>query len=71
MTSDDKPSATTTSTKAGLIFFKSLFGAGILALPSAMNAVKLKLAVVIYSLISIGCFLTCYALIRTKDIVQR
>ena len=61
---------TTTSRKAGLIFFKSLFGAGILALPSAMNTVKLKLAFALYGCISLGCVGTCYALLKTKDIVQ-
>ena len=60
----------TSSTRAGLIFFKSLFGAGILALPSAMNTVGFKLSIIIYFIVSVGCIITCYALLRAKEIVE-
>ncbi|GMI25680.1 hypothetical protein TeGR_g8585 [Tetraparma gracilis] len=47
-------------------FFKSLFGAGVLALPHAMSTVGLPLATSIYSLVLVCVVISCHLLLEAK-----
>mmetsp|Transcript_23805 Transcript_23805/g.49600 ORF Transcript_23805/g.49600 Transcript_23805/m.49600 type:complete len:418 (+) Transcript_23805:148-1401(+) len=54
------------TTNAATVFFKSLFGAGVLAVPHAMSSVGLPLALLLYSIICAICCGTVYLLLEAK-----
>ena len=53
---------------AFVVFFKSLFGAGLLALPNVLGRVGLVLGAVLYLAVALGCSFSCYLLIRAREI---
>mmetsp|Transcript_169 Transcript_169/g.423 ORF Transcript_169/g.423 Transcript_169/m.423 type:complete len:541 (-) Transcript_169:149-1771(-) len=59
-----------TSTAAWITFFKSLFGAGLLSLPTVFGEVGLALGSVVYILVTLGCTLTCYLLLESRTIAE-
>ena len=58
------------STYAFIIFFKSNFGAGLLALPNALGQVGLPLGFALYLLAAVGCTVTIYLLLRAHNIAE-
>eukprot|EP00568_Trieres_chinensis_P006330 CAMPEP_0183310080 /NCGR_PEP_ID=MMETSP0160_2-20130417/28856_1 /TAXON_ID=2839 ORGANISM="Odontella Sinensis, Strain Grunow 1884" /NCGR_SAMPLE_ID=MMETSP0160_2 /ASSEMBLY_ACC=CAM_ASM_000250 /LENGTH=73 /DNA_ID=CAMNT_0025474233 /DNA_START=97 /DNA_END=314 /DNA_ORIENTATION=+ len=56
------------SSHSFITFFKSLFGAGLLALPNVLGRVGLLLGTALYLLVGIGCALTCYVLLKAREI---
>lgn len=64
----DSNARKTSSALAFVVFFKSLFGAGLLALPNVIGRVGLVLAAVIYLSVALGCSFSCYLLLRAREI---
>ena len=56
------------TSQAWITFFKSMFGAGILALPNVLNEVGIPLGIIIFSLISVICSYSCNLLVESKRI---
>ena len=59
------------SSLAFVTFFKSLFGAGLLALPNVLGKVGLALGAIIYLGVALGCSFSCYLLLLARDITAR
>ena len=55
------------SSLAFLTFFKSLFGAGLLALPSGLGHVGLPLGALIYATVAVACAFSCHLLLRARE----
>mmetsp|Transcript_18899 Transcript_18899/g.40869 ORF Transcript_18899/g.40869 Transcript_18899/m.40869 type:complete len:576 (-) Transcript_18899:70-1797(-) len=61
----------TPSPLAFVTFFKSLFGAGLLALPNVLGKVGLALGAAIYLGVALGCSFSCYLLLRAREVTAR
>mmetsp|Transcript_24484 Transcript_24484/g.37721 ORF Transcript_24484/g.37721 Transcript_24484/m.37721 type:complete len:535 (+) Transcript_24484:213-1817(+) len=59
------------SSGAFVTFFKSLFGSGLLALPNVLGRVGLVLGVVVYFIVAVGCALSCYLLLRAREVTSQ
>mmetsp|Transcript_31680 Transcript_31680/g.92923 ORF Transcript_31680/g.92923 Transcript_31680/m.92923 type:complete len:534 (+) Transcript_31680:34-1635(+) len=66
----DSNARKTSSPLAFVVFFKSLFGAGLLALPNVLGRVGLILGAVIYLSVALGCSFSCYLLLRAREITS-
>ena len=64
----DSNARKTSSALAFVVFFKSLFGAGLLALPNVIGRVGLILGAMIYLAVALGCAFSCYLLLRAREI---
>lgn len=58
------------TSQAWITFFKSMFGAGILAMPNVMNGVGIPLAVIIFTVVSIICSYTCFILLEARIMIH-
>ena len=67
----DSNARKTSSALAFVVFFKSLFGAGLLALPNVIGRVGLILGALVYISIGLGCSFSCYLLLRAREITAK
>ena len=66
-----RPSTAVTSTRvATVIFFKGLFGAGVLAIPHAFSSCGLQLGVACFVLVSGCCLITMLILLECQRIIR-
>ena len=60
-----------TNTRVALaIFFKGLFGAGVLAIPGAFSSVGVPLGLLIFLVVSVLCLCTMLMLLRCKELLR-
>ena len=67
----DSNARKTSSPLAFVTFFKSLFGAGVLALPNVLGKVGLVLGALIYLGVALGCSFSCYLLLHAREVTAQ